>query len=45
MNKEIKLWLTTLFIKWTIQVCPNNDFKVNFLAFLKTNINLLNKQD
>ena len=38
MWKEIKLWLTSVFIMWAFDVCPNGKFKVAFAQFLRDNI-------
>jgi hypothetical protein len=38
MWKEVKLWLTSVFIMWAFDVCPNGKFKVAFAQFLRDNI-------
>jgi hypothetical protein len=38
MIREIKLWLTSVFIKWAYDVCPNGYFKNEFSKFLVSNI-------
>jgi hypothetical protein len=38
MKKEIKLWLTSLFLKWAMNTCPEGNFKNNFSLFLRENI-------
>jgi hypothetical protein len=38
MKKEIKLWLTSLFLKWAMNTCPEGNFKNNFYLFLRENI-------
>lgn len=38
MWKEIKLWLTSVFIMWVFNICPDGPFKNSFALFLKNNI-------
>lgn len=38
MIKEIKLWLTSLFIKWAFNICPEGKFKNSFSFFIRDNI-------
>ena len=38
MKQEIKLWLTSVLIMWSFNICPNGKFKVAFALFLKENI-------
>ena len=38
MKREIKLWLTSVFIKWAYNICPNGDFKNEFSKFLFDNV-------
>ena len=41
MKQEIKLWLTSLLIKWAINICPKGEFNTNFSIFLLKNIHKL----
>ncbi len=41
MLVEIKLWITSLFIKWAFSMCPEGEFKTNFSIFLLNNIHKL----
>ena len=38
MWREIKLWLTSVFLKWAFDVCPEGKFYNSFAYFLKNNI-------
>jgi len=38
MWREIKLWLTSVFIMWAFDICPNGYFKNAFAQFLRENI-------
>jgi hypothetical protein len=38
MKNEIKLWLTSLLLKWAISICPEGNFKNYFAIFLRDNI-------
>jgi hypothetical protein len=38
MWREIKLWLTSVFIMWAFDICPNGYFKNSFAQFLRENI-------
>ena len=38
MLKEIKLWLTSVFIMLAFDICPNCKFKCEFAKFLRENI-------
>jgi hypothetical protein len=42
MWKEIKLWLTSVFIKWAFDICPEGKFNNSFAKFLRDNITDLN---
>jgi len=44
MKEEIKLWLTSLLLKWSFSICPKGDFKNNFSIFIKDNIMKLKKE-
>jgi uncharacterized protein YktB (UPF0637 family) len=44
MWKEIKLWLTSVFIMWAFDICPNGKFKDSFAEYLRENITDLNEQ-
>ena len=39
--KEIRYWLVSVFIKWTLAVCPDCKFKKHFCVFLKYNVHYL----
>ncbi len=41
MLVEIKLWITSLFIKCAYSMCPEGEFKTNFSIFLANNIHKL----
>lgn len=41
MRKEFNGWLTSVFILWAFNVCPNGYFKSAFAKFIKENINNL----
>ena len=36
--REIKLWLTSVFIMWAFDICPNGYFKNAFAKFLREHI-------
>ena len=38
MWREIKLWLTSVFIMWAFDICPDGYFKNAFAQFLRENI-------
>lgn len=38
MTKELRLWLTSLLIKWAMNICPEGSFKSAFYLFVKYNI-------
>lgn len=41
MKKEIRLWLTSLLIKWALYVCPEGSFKSALWLFVKYNVSNL----
>ena len=38
MKEQIKLWLTSLLLKWAISICPEGNFKNKFAVFLHNEI-------
>ena len=38
MKNELKLWLTSVLIKWALYICPEGSFKNALYLFAKYNI-------
>ncbi len=43
MKKEIKTYLTTVFLNLAFKFCPNEKFKTEYCVFLINNLNKLYK--
>lgn len=38
LKLEFKKWLVSLFIEWAFDLCPDNDFKLEFAKFIQKHI-------